>query len=135
MPTPKKQNRQNFVKNLLPATQVPDYYVDAYDTVLNSQERRGAGAGAGAGVSLTAVRKLLQSSGLTAGDQEKVLNIVLPAGQESRSTLERGEFNVLLALVGLAQEEEELSLDAVDERRKRKRPNAELNCVGVCVSV
>lgn len=114
MPTPKKQNRQNFVKNLLPATQVPDYYIDAYDTVINSQDTRGAGLG------LTAVRKLLQSSGLTAGDQEKVLNIVLPAGQESRSTLERGEFHVLLALVGLAQEEEELSLDAVDERRKRK---------------
>lgn len=114
MPTPKKQNRQNFVKNLLQVTQVPDSYVDAYHILLNSGEKRGAG------VSLTAVRKLLQTSGLSASDQDRILNIVLPAGQGSTGALERGEFNVLLALIGLGQEEEEISLDGVDERRKRK---------------
>lgn len=112
MPTPKKQNRQNFVKNLLPATQVPDSYVDAYDALLDSEESRGAG------ISLTAVRKLLASSRLSASDQDRILNIVVP-GQQSASSVDRGEFNVLLALIGLAQEEEEISLDGVDERRKR----------------
>ncbi|KAK5103705.1 Sorting nexin mvp1 [Lithohypha guttulata] len=113
IPTPKKSNRQNFVKNLLPVNQVPDSYVDAYDNLLS------AGQGHGAGVSLTAVRKALQSSQISLSDQGLVLNIILPAGQDSASSLERGEFNVLLALIGLAQEEEDIGLDAVDDRRKR----------------
>jgi len=117
MPTPKKQNRQTFVKNLLPATQVPDSYIDAYDTLLASEESRGAG------VSLLTARKLLASSTLSASDQDRILNIVLPSGQDSASALGRGEFNVLLALIGLGQEEEEIGLDSVDERRKR-----ETNC-------
>lgn len=113
MPTPKKTNRQNFVKNLLPATQVPDSYVDTYDSLLS------AGEGHGSGVGLTAARKLLQSSKLGASEQDRILNTVLPSGQSSASSLERGEFNVLLALIGLAQEDEEISLDSVDDRRKR----------------
>ena len=113
LPTPKKQNRQNFVKNLLPATQVPDSYIDAYDLVLDSEGSRGAG------VSLIAVQNLLASSGLSASDQDRISTTVLPAGQQSASSLERGEFNVLLALVGLGQEGEEITLDSVDERRKR----------------
>lgn len=114
IPTPKKSNRQNFVKNLLPVNQVPESYVDAYDNLLS------AGQGHGAGVSLTAVRKVLQSSQISSSDQGLVLNIILPAGQDSASSLERGEFNVLLALIGLAQEEEDIGLDAVDDRRKRE---------------
>lgn len=112
LPTPKKNNRQNFVKNLLPAAAVPDSYIDAYDSILS------AGEGHGSGVSLAAARKLLQSSKLGASEQDRILNIVLPAGQSSTSSLERGEFNVLLALVGLAQEDEDISLDSVDDRRK-----------------
>ena len=114
LPTPKKQNRSNFVKTLLPASQVPDSYVNAYDNLLS------AGEGQGNGVSLSAVHKVLQSSQIKASDQDRILSIVLPSKQESTSALERGEFNVLLALVGLAQEEEDIGLDAVDERRKRE---------------
>jgi len=113
VPAPKKQNRQNIVRSLLPATQVPDSYIDAYDALLASEESRSTA------ISLTTVRKLLASSRLSASDQDRILNIVLPAGQQSASSLERGEFNVLLALIGLGQEEEDLSLDSVDERRKR----------------
>lgn len=113
MPTPKKQNRQDFVKNLLPPTQVPESYVDAYDTLIASEESRGAG------LTLSAVRSLLASSNLSAGDQDRILDIVLPSGQDSASALGRGQFNVLLALIGLGQEEEEITLDSVDERRKR----------------
>ncbi|TKA66959.1 hypothetical protein B0A55_09033 [Friedmanniomyces simplex] len=46
---------------------------------------------------------------------EKIWTIVSSNGQTQE--LGRNEFNVLLALIGLAQEGEELSLDAVDERR------------------
>lgn len=111
MPTPKKSNRADFVKNLLPVNAVPELYIDAYDDLLS------AGEGHGSGVSLSAVRKILQSSQISASDQDKILNTVLPSGQAS-SSLGRGEFNVLLALIGLAQEEEDISLDSVDDRRK-----------------
>ena len=116
MPTPKKQNRQNCVKNLLPAAQVPDSYIDAYDNLLS------AGEGRASGVSLTVVRKILQTSQISASDQDRILNTVLPAGQDSTSAIERGEFNVLLALIGLAQEDEEITLDSVDDRRRREPP-------------
>lgn len=113
LPTPKKSARQNIVKTLLPATEVPDSYIDAYDLLLTSGESRGSG------ISLTAVRKILASSKLSASDQERILNLLRPTGGDSAAALERGEFNVLLALVGLGQEGEDITLDGVDERRRR----------------
>lgn len=114
MPTPKKAARQNMVKTLLPATDVPESYVDAFDAVLNANEKTGAG------VSLTGVKNILQSSNLGGEDQSRILNLVVPGGQESVNGLGRSEFNVLLALIGLGQEGEDITLDGVDERRRSK---------------
>jgi sorting nexin-8 len=114
MPTPKKVARHELVRTILPASDVPDSYIDAYDLVLDSGDK------AGAGVGLTGVREILSSSGLNAGYQAKILNLVLPGGQETTNGLGRNEFNVLLALVGLAQEGEDLTFDTIDERRKSK---------------
>lgn len=111
MPTPKKAGQQNLVKNLLPATDAPETYIDAYELVLDAGNRVGADVG------LTAVRQILSSSSLNAADQAKILNLVLPGGQDSASGLGQNEFNVLLALIGLAQEGEDLGYDAIDERR------------------
>jgi sorting nexin-8 len=103
------------VKTLLPASDVPDNYTNAFEMVLDASGRSGAGVG------LTTIRQILSSSGLTAADQAKILNLVLPGGQETSSEgLGRNEFNVLLALIGLAQEGEETTFDAVDERRNSK---------------
>ncbi|KIW60620.1 hypothetical protein, variant [Exophiala xenobiotica] len=113
MPTPKRNARQNLVKNLLPATDVPEYYVDAYDVVLNGSERTGVG------VSLTAIRSIIQSSNLSEQEQHKIQNFVIPGGQESANGVGRSEFNVLLALIGLGQEGEDITLDGVDERRRK----------------
>ena len=112
MPTPKKAARQNMIKNLLPATDVPESYVDAFDAVLNANNKTGVG------VSLTGVKSLLNSSSLSSDDQSRILNFVVPGGQENTNGLGRSEFNVLLALIGLAQEGEEVTLDGVDERRR-----------------
>ncbi|OGE55634.1 hypothetical protein PENARI_c004G11006 [Penicillium arizonense] len=109
----KRTARRNLVRTLLPATDVPESYVDAFDLILNSGDRVGSGIG------LTSVREILSSSGLTATDQSKILNLVSSGDHESFGGLGRAEFNVLLALVGLAQEGEELSFDAVDDRRKK----------------
>lgn len=111
-PTPKKQARGTLVKTLLPASVVPESYIDAFDTLLAN------GEGVGSGVSLTGVHQILQSAKLGADEQQRILDIVLPQGSEAAEGVGRGEFNVLLALVGLAQEGEELSLDSVDERRQ-----------------
>ena len=115
MPTPKKAAKKELVKNLLPATDVPDFYIDAYDKILDSNDR------VGSGVSLTAVEHILQSSGLNASARDQILNLVIPSGQESANGIGRSEFNVLLALVGLGQEGDEITLDGVDERRRSMR--------------
>ena len=114
MPTPKKAARRELVKTLLPATDVPESYVDAYDNMLDSGQRLGSGVG------ITGVKKILGTSHLTAADQAAILNLIVPGGQESANGLGRSEFNVLLALIGLAQEGEDISLDGVDDRRKSK---------------
>ncbi|GLI74218.1 sorting nexin mvp1 [Penicillium ochrochloron] len=117
--TAKRTARRDLVRTLLPVSDVPESYVDAYDLILNSGDRVGAGVG------LTSVRELLSSSGLTASDQGKILNLVVSGDHESSGGLGRGEFNVLLALIGLAQQGEDLSFDSVDDHRKRlPQPNS-----------
>lgn len=112
MPTPKKAARQDLVKTLLPNRDVPESYIDSYDALLNSNQRVGAGLG------LTGVKNVLASSGVSSADQSTILNIVIPGGTEDANGLGRGEFNVLLALIGLAQEGDDVSLDGVDDRRR-----------------
>lgn len=114
--TNKRASRQQLVKTLLPGLDVPESYINAYNQVLNVGDRVGAGIG------LTSVREILSGSGLSATDQERILNLVVSDGESTNANIGvgRGEFNVLLALVGLAQEGEDLTYDAVDDRRKSR---------------
>jgi sorting nexin-8 len=114
LPTPKKASRAELVQQLLSATEVPESYIDTFDSLVE------AGEVTGAGVSLKGVTNLLRSSSLSTKDQARVLEVLLPKGHELSGGLRRGEFNVLLALIGLGQEGEVISLDGVDERRKSK---------------
>jgi len=111
MPTPKKAARDKLVKSLLPASDAPESYIDAYDSLLDAGERTGSV------LSLNTATKVLQSTKISSGEQARLLQLVAPAGTESTG-LGRSEFNVLLALIGLSQEDEEATLDGVDERRK-----------------
>jgi sorting nexin-8 len=110
--TPKKAATGDLVKKLLPASDVPESYIDAYDLILDSGDRFGAG------MSLNGVKKLLTLSDLKAEDQARILDLVIPSGQEPSAGLGRTEFNVLIALIGLGRENEDITLDGVDERRK-----------------
>lgn len=114
--TNKRASRQQLLKTLLPGLDVPESYIDAYNQVLNVGDRVGSGIG------LTSVREILSGSGLRATDQERILNLVVSDGESTNTNVGvgRGEFNVLLALVGLAQEGEDLTYDAVDDRRKSR---------------
>lgn len=116
-PTPKKQ-KGSVLKSLLPASDVPDSYIDAFDRLLEAGER------AGSGISVADARKLLRSCGLSSDKEDRILGIVSQPEQE-RAGVGRNEFNVLYALIGLAQDGYdvlELSLDSVDERKKSKMP-------------
>jgi sorting nexin-8 len=110
-PTPKKAGRSSLVKSLLPASDVPDSYIDAFDAVLDAGDRTGNG------ISIEGAKKLLADSGVPGDAQAKMLEIVSQPEQESAG-MGRNEFNVLFALIGLAQEGEDITLDSVDERKR-----------------
>ena len=111
MPTPKKAGRTDLVKTLLPASAVPESYIDAYDALLESEYKSASGT-----ISLAGAKLLLETSGLTSREQGRALDLV-SSGHDNRVELGRNEINVLIALIGLSQEKEDLSLDGVDERR------------------
>ncbi|OAA66476.1 Phox-domain containing protein [Niveomyces insectorum RCEF 264] len=99
LPTPRKQkSRAELLQNLLPTTNVPDTYVEAFDAVVRD-ETTGQNK-----VSVGGVARTLAASKLDADNQAKILGIVAPGGARD-TALSRNEFNVLLALIGLAQED------------------------------
>lgn len=114
MPTPKKTARSELVKTLLPASAVPDSYIDAYDVLLESEFKAASGT-----IGIDGARKLLESGGVESSQQGRILKLVTD-GQDNANGFGRNELNVLLALIGLSQEQEEVSLDGVDERRGSK---------------
>ncbi len=111
--TPKKSagGRGSLVKSLLADADVPDLYIDTFDRLQS-----------GGTVPANSAREFLRGCGIKDGQQTAIWDIV--TARQEVGALGRGEFNVLLALIGLSQEGEELSLDAVDERRmKLPMPN------------
>lgn len=117
LPTPRSKGagggRSALVRNLLAGEEVPEAYVDVFDALVGRE-------GGGAEVSARAARELVATAkGLGEADKGRVLEVVVGAGGSGeRAQLGRGEVNVLLALVGLAQEGEDVTLDGVDERRR-----------------
>ena len=111
MPTPRKQqSRADLLRTLLSGVEVPNSYIEAFDAAVRED---GAGGGK---VAAAGVAKVLASAKLDADHQAQIRRILAPGGEDVE--LGRDAFNVLLALIGLAQEGDYLSLDAVDERRK-----------------
>ncbi|TVY57906.1 Sorting nexin mvp1 [Lachnellula cervina] len=109
MPTPKKAARSDLIKNLLDSSSVPDSYIDTFDNILKVDGRGGKVTPAG-------ITNVLSAGNLGADEQSRITNLISSGGQ--LTDLSRNEFNVLLALVGLAQEHEDITLDGVDERRR-----------------
>jgi sorting nexin-8 len=111
LPTPKKAARGELVKNLLDGAEVPDSYIDIFDSLLKNDTLSSGGKISYAGITST-----LSAGKLAADSQSRIMSLVTSGGQLSE--LNRNEFNVLLALIGLAQENEDITLDGVDERRR-----------------
>lgn len=110
MPTPRKQqSRAELIRNLLPASDVPDSYIDAFDAVVRKDGSDGRVTAAG-------IAKLFAVARLEADAQARIMSLVAPGGSDV--SLSRNEFSVVLALIGLAQEGDDINLDGVDERRR-----------------
>ncbi|KAI1393186.1 uncharacterized protein F4822DRAFT_435580 [Hypoxylon trugodes] len=110
MPTPRKQqSRADLIRRLLDGVEVPDRYIETFDSVVQEDGINGK-------VTSSGVTKTLAAAKLGADDQAQIMGILAPAG--NLDVIGRNEFNVLLALIGLAQEGESVSLDGVDERRR-----------------
>lgn len=110
---PKKTDRGGLLKTLLPTSDVPESYIDIFDDILKD------GNNSDGKLSRAGVAKLLNTANLNSERSSWVSKIIAPTGQ--LQDLERNEVNVLLALLGLAQEEEDIhdvTLDGVDERRR-----------------
>jgi len=123
MPTPKKASKGDLLKTLLPASAVPESYIDAFDTLGASEYKSDGGK-----VSIGGLRRVLEGSRVSTDEQKHILDLV--TGGEESSGIGRNEFNVLMALVGLTQENEEASLDSVDERRSSKLcPRKRYRCI------
>lgn len=113
MPTPrKKQSRADMIRNLLPAGDVPETYIETFDTVVRLD-------GSGGRVGSEGVAKVFAIARVGSEAEARIMSLV-QTSDDGAVSLGRDEFNVLLALVGLAQEGETLSLDGVDERRRSK---------------
>lgn len=119
MPTPKKAARGDLIKSLLPASDVPDSYIDIFDDVATGSDNIGGK------ISVNGVAKVLSAASLGADEQSRIVGLIASGGQ--LRDLGRNEFNVLLALIGLAQEHEDITLDGVDERRRSKAISCLLN--------
>jgi sorting nexin-8 len=112
MPTPRKQqSRADLIRSLLPASEVPDSYIEVFDIAMREDGSSGRITSGG-------IAKLFAAARLGADAQARIMSLVAPGGHDVN--LGRNEFNVVLALVGLAQEGEIVSLDSVDERRRSK---------------
>ncbi|KAL6787121.1 hypothetical protein J3E68DRAFT_440691 [Trichoderma sp. SZMC 28012] len=110
MPTPRKQqSRAELIRNLLPASDVPDSYIETFDAVVREDGQDGQ-------VTASGIAKLFAVARLEADAQARIMSLVAPGGSDV--LLSRNEFNVVLALIGLAQEGDIISLDGVDERRR-----------------
>ncbi|KAK8150484.1 Sorting nexin mvp1 [Beauveria asiatica] len=112
MPTPRKHHsRSELIRNLLPVSDVPESYTTTFDAVLR---QHGDAAGR---VTAAGIADVFATARIDADAQASIMALLAAGGNASDLTLGRGEFNVLLALAGLAQEGDIISLDGVDERR------------------
>ena len=107
-PSKKSGDRGSAAKSLLAGVDVPEVYVDTFDSLQNDGS-----------VGVNEARAFMtERCAVNHGDAQKIEEVL--GGRRPRSeALGRGEWFVFMALIGLAQEDGELSLDGVDERRHR----------------
>lgn len=112
MPTPKKAAKGELVKSLLQASDVPDSYIDIFDNMISE------GNGSGGKITSAGVQKIIQKADIDRNTAVPRIMSVVYGDRPYSTDLTRNEFHVLLALIGLAEEHEDITLDGVDDRRR-----------------
>lgn len=117
IPVPRRGADNDIVKNLLTAdnANLPEEYVEYFDSLL---AQYGTPDDL---ISAEGVGKILEEGGVDQNARERIWAVIMKGAKES---INRDEVNVLLAMVGLAQEGDEISIDGVDDRRR-----SELNSI------
>ncbi|CAI2169784.1 19346_t:CDS:10 [Funneliformis geosporum] len=95
----------NDISNILSDVVLPEIYVSAFTTASSNGGR----------VSISALNKILSISGLPHATIEKILNCAVPT---NNTRVNRGEFNVALALVALAQKNMDVSIENLIEHKQ-----------------
>lgn len=96
---------------------LPPAYAQVYERVIIEYPAGGFGSG----ISVAGVKRVLDEAGLGEDEgagrriKESVVGI---SGIGVEASIGKAEFNVLMAMIGLAQEGKEVSIDEVDDRRK-----------------
>lgn len=111
LPVPRRGAESDIAKTLLTAdnAKLPEDYVDYFESLL---AQYGTVNGE---ISAEGVGRVLQEGGVDQNARERIWGVIMRGAKESIS---RDEVNVLLAMVGLAQEGDEISIDGVDDRRR-----------------
>jgi sorting nexin-8 len=112
----RSRSRADVIRTLLAADDLPPAYHDAYAAALHDGPVD-APDGGGARAGPAAVAAMFAAARVPPDQQAHIMN-VMAVDDADALALDRAEFAVLLALVGLAQEREPVSLDGVDERRQ-----------------
>ncbi|CCG81644.1 Sorting nexin Mvp1 [Taphrina deformans PYCC 5710] len=107
MPSPKK--RKDLAR-ILSSEDAPEIYVDIFEDYAISSV-----------LPLTGLRRLMEDAALKKHDKELIVSILVPT-DSTQAGLNRGEGNLAIFLIALAQQGEEISLDAVDDRKSRAYP-------------
>jgi sorting nexin-8 len=102
--TPTRKAARVTARTLLAGADVPEQYDTIWQSLASHEEVVGRGD----------LKDILSEANVQSEATEAIFK-VLGGGKE----FGQGEFNVFLALVGLAQEREDVTLDGVDERKSR----------------
>ncbi|PWW79404.1 hypothetical protein C7212DRAFT_275497 [Tuber magnatum] len=120
LPTARRGAPADISKTLLTKenANIPERYDFLYESFLDQYRSPN-----GAGVTLAGVKQALKEADADGcGIEDKILSILVKGGKQS---IGREEFYLLLALVGLEQQGEEVTIDGVDDlrRTKSRRPH------------
>ncbi|KAL5598705.1 hypothetical protein BROUX41_003382 [Berkeleyomyces rouxiae] len=120
---PRTKSRAEVIRSLLPSAvnahtaSLPAAYEELWQQALRTEAQR-SGSGAGEEITMLgerAVDDVLDDAMVEGAQKATIRDLVVPDGGDA--LVGRGEFNVLLALVGLAQAGKTPSLEAVDWQR------------------
>ena len=118
IPERRTRSRAEVLASLLPVEETPTKYADAYHAALRDDSAGPRGKHVGA----VGVAKMFAAAKLRPDQQTHIMNVLAVGddddGDSGAVALDEAAFGVLLALVGLAQEGEIVSLDGVDDRRR-----------------